>query len=477
MNTYDLAALSAFELSAVMTADLDSQLRRHFDKGPRQEDLTFAIWRPSSSTLRYTAVLGELLLPSSSDRILNGNAAFTGDYFSRVLAAVPDGAGIAFLHSHLKPGWQGMSYNDTVAERDRLAAAVAGRTGLPLLGLTWGTDGAWSARFWARTAPFKYERLDAAVVRVAGPDRLTLTFHPQLRPPPKVSAAQVATASVWGERAQEDLARVRVGIVGLGSVGSVVADALSRMGVSDLLFLDHDIIEERNLDRTLHAVPEDARVGTPKVAVAERGTTTSHTARDFRVRALPVSLLTDEGLAAALDCDVIICCVDRPWPRAILNAMAYAHLIPVIDGGIMTRVTPEGRPLNIDWRIHTVGPGRACMYCLGALLRSDVALDRDGMLDDPDYIRGLKPEDRERYNRRNVFAFSLAVAAHENLQLAGMIAGSSRIGGVGPQHYSAYPGEMTVSETTTCEPDCEIAALTATAVGLEVRPPVAGRAP
>lgn len=108
------------------------------------------------------------------------------------------------------------------------------------------------------------------------------------------------------------------------------------------------------------------------------------------------------------------------------------------------------------------------MYCVGALLRSDVSLDRDGMLDDPDYIQGLSPEDRERYNRRNVFPFSLAVAAHETLQLAGLISGSSRIGGIGPQHYSAYPGEMTAAETVACQDGCEIAALTAQAIELDL---------
>jgi hypothetical protein len=143
------------------------------------------------------------------------------------------------------------------------------------------------------------------------------------------------------------------------------------------------------------------------------------------------------------DCDTIICCVDRPAPRWLLNSIAYAHLIPVIDGGIFARATPDGQPLHVDWRIHTIGPGRACLLCLNALSRSDVALDHDGRLDDPDYIAGLSDTDRDRYNRRNVFPFSLAVAAHEILQLAGMLCGSDRIGGIGPQHYAAYPGTMT----------------------------------
>jgi hypothetical protein len=91
-------------------------------------------------------------------------------------------------------------------------------------------------------------------------------------------------------------------------------------------------------------------------------------------------------------------------------------------------------------------------------------LDRAGLLDDPDYLQGLSDEERERFNRRNVFAFSLAVAAHQVLQLVGLVAASARVGGIGPQHYAAYPGEMTVTPTRPCEPDCEIAALTAAAV-------------
>ena len=80
--------------------------------------------------------------------------------------------------------------------------------------------------------------------------------------------------------------------------------------------------------------------------------------------------------------------------RHVLNTLAYAHLIPVIDGGILARVNGLGNLQHIDWRIHTVGPGRACLYCLSALIRSDVALDRDGMLENPDYVTGLSPAGR-----------------------------------------------------------------------------------
>ena len=163
---------------------------------------------------------------------------------------------------------------------------------------------------------------------------------------------------------------------------------------------------------------------------------------------------------------MLISCVDRPWPRWILNMIAYAHLIPVIDGDILARVTPDGRPLHIDWRIHTVGPGRACLLCLSALLRSDAALDRDGLLDDPDYLCGLTAED---YDVTTAATSSPSACPWRRMRCyisLEMIAASQRVAGIGPQHYAAFPGEMTVTPTTPCEPDCEITALTATAVPL-----------
>jgi hypothetical protein len=466
MTYHEMDFLQGRELAVAMTGDLDSALRRHFAHEGLQEDLTFAIWRPSIGSRRMSFVLHQALLPDEEERILGGNVSFTSDYLSRVLASLEPGAGIALIHSHLGPGWQGMSEDDIVAERDRLAGAVSGRSRLPLLGLTWGTDGTWSARAWGRVAPFSYERIEIPVVRVAASDRLSLSFHPWLRPEPAELPAQVATLSVWGARAQADVARARVGLVGLGSVGSLVAEALSRLGVSDIVLIDHDRIELRNLDRTLHSNLADVEGQTHKVDVAARGIADSHTAETVEVSKLSTSLLTREGVEAALDCDVLICCVDRPWPRWILNAIAYAHLIPVVDGGIFARTTPEGRPLHIDWRIHSVGPGRACMVCLGALLRSDVGLDRDGLLDDPDYLAGLSAAARERSNRRNVFPFSLVVAGHQVLHFAGMIAGSARISGIGPQHYSAYPGDMLADPTSPCHDGCEISALLASAQSL-----------
>lgn len=465
MAAYDAFDFVNDELSVAMTDSISLEFANHLDKEPRQEDLTFFLWKPSNGDLRYTAVITELVLPADDDRILSGNVSFTGQYLNRVLANVSPGYGVGLAHSHLGPGWQGMSHDDVVAERDRLAGAVSGRTQLPVIGITRGTDGSWSGRAWLRAGRRQFDRLDASTVRVVGRS-LKITYHPKLRPEPAPRETQVATISVWGQRAQADLTRARVGIVGLGSVGSIVAESLSRVGIERVTFIDHDKIELRNLDRTLGATTHDADAQTLKVDVATRTAQASSTAENFQPNPVSLNLLTPRGVDAALDCDVLICCVDRPLPRFVLNVMSNAHLIPIIDGGILARTRTDGRPLHIDWRIHTVGPERACLHCLLALLRSDVSLDREGKLDDPDYIAGLPAADRERYERRNVFPFSLSVAAHETLQLVGLISGFERVGGIGPQHYMAYPGEMSAQPIRQCDPDCDLPQYTASCVDL-----------
>jgi sulfur carrier protein ThiS adenylyltransferase len=59
----------------------------------------------------------------------------------------------------------------------------------------------------------------------------------------------------------------RVGIAGLGGLGSAVAVALARMGVGTLVIADHDVVEPSNLNRQQYFVDQ---IGTPKArALAE----------------------------------------------------------------------------------------------------------------------------------------------------------------------------------------------------------------
>jgi molybdopterin/thiamine biosynthesis adenylyltransferase len=314
-------------------------------------------------------------------------------------------------------------------------------TGRPLLGLTLATaDGGWSARLWEKSEARIWQRRDCEVVKVVGP-RLRATFHPELRPAPAFREELTRTVSAWGGDAQATLARLRVAVIGLGSVGSIVAEALARMGIQHLRLIDFDAIERLNLDRVLHAGSNDAALGRAKVEVATGALRSSATAADARIDELALSVVEEEGFRAALDCDVLFSCVDRPWPRSVLNLVAYAHLVPVVDGGIIVSRTKRGRMRGADWRAHIAAPGRTCLECLGQYNPGLVQMEREGRLDDPTYIERLAEDDALRRNE-NVFAFSLGCASLEIAQFLSMVIAPSGIADYGAQMYHFTTGEL-----------------------------------
>ncbi len=438
--------------SVTLTDTLNAELLAHLIRPDGQEDLCFAVWYPSRGRSRTTAVLHGAVLPRDGERRVHGNAELLPVYFERVLqAALEAGGGLALLHSHPGSGWQDMSAPDVRAEKG-LAPAVMGATGLPLIGLTLAArNETWSARFWERTGPRRYRRFWCASVRVVG-DRLRVSYHPRLLTAPTPQPSQVRTVSAWGEAAQGDLTRLRVGIVGAGSVGSIIAEALARTGFHNILLLDFDAVHVGNLDRTLHARRHDADASRPKVTVVARGIRGSATASGFRVEPLQLSVCEEDGYRLALDCDVLFSCVDRPWPRGVLNFIAYAHLIPVIDGGIFVSRTKNGALRGADWKAHIVTHGHRCLRCLGQYEPGLVAAERSGELDTPSYIESL-PTDHPVRAKENVFAFSLAAASLEVLQLIMLAVGTSGLGPPGPQNYHLTTGEIDLGEHT-CDTGC-----------------------
>jgi hypothetical protein len=293
------------------------------------------------------------------------------------------------VHSHPDGrGWQGLSRDDHAAEAGHAAQAVV-MTGLPLLGLTYATgDDSYSARLWDRSGPRQYTPLWCENVRVTG-DRIQVSWNTGMRPAPRFRPVLERTISAWGPETQADLARLHIGIIGTGSVGAIVAEALARTDIEWITLLDFDTVQAVNLDRLLHASPGDARLARAKIETLARALRRSATAERPRIETLELSVTEPAGFAAALDCDVLFSCVDRPWPRAVLNMAAYAHLVPVVDGGILIRGQRGRRMTGAEWRSHLAAPGRACLECLGQYDPATVTVERAGLLDDPSYLAGL----------------------------------------------------------------------------------------
>ena len=440
------------ETSVAMTATTEETLARRLVRDDGQEDICLATYRPSTGLSRFSALVRAVVPPGCGDRLVHGNATVTADYILRAAeAAQEDQSGLVLLHSH--PGasrWQPMSGPDRECEAS-YANLVREITGLPLVGMTLATGNrTWSARHWDIGVGRAVGYTHSTNVRIIG-DRLTVSWNDAVQPPPQLRDSQIRTVSAWGERAQADLVRRRVLVVGAGSVGLDVLVRLAASGLLDLTVMDFDLVEAHNLDRLIGAARRDVRLRRPKIHVALREAMEAATADRCSIQVSDRSICEPEGLRIALDHDLIFSCVDRPWPRAVLNSLAYSDLIPVIDGGIAIDTFEGGEMRNATWRSHVVKPGRPCMSCNRQLGLGLVALDRQGLLDDPAYIQRAR-ESVIPVNP-NVAPLSVNVAASLLAQYVSFGVAPASFGDPGPLQYALSTHHLECRDDAT-KPHC-----------------------
>ncbi len=164
---------------------------------------------------------------------------------------------------------------------------------------------------------------------------------------------------VFGREGQDKLASTKVGVVGVGGLGSQVCQSLAFLGVNQYVLVDDDHTETTNLNRLIGASPEDALAHTAKVTVAERAI--KSISPDAQVTALKVNLRTKQAFEALRQCNLIFGCVDGDGARYVLTEYAAAYSIPLID--CATDIDVETGLFG--GRIVFAIPGEFCALCAG----------------------------------------------------------------------------------------------------------------
>jgi ThiF family len=183
--------------------------------------------------------------------------------------------------------------------------------------------------------------------------------------PPNGHLDSVATYDrqirMFGNAGQTRLAAAKVAIVGLGGVGSLVAEFLGRLGVGRFLLIDGDVVEHSNLSRICGADVADADNGTPKVDVAAR------VIRQANPRA-DVSTIRDDvakqSVAKELTaCDYIFLAADSMRARLLVNALVQQYLIPAVQMGAKVRTDEKGKIIDVMSANRPLRPGPGCLWC------------------------------------------------------------------------------------------------------------------
>jgi molybdopterin/thiamine biosynthesis adenylyltransferase len=165
-----------------------------------------------------------------------------------------------------------------------------------------------------------------------------------------------------GAEGQGRVEKAVVGIVGLGGLGSIIAQQLSHLGVRSFVLVDDDRVERSNLNRLVGATARD--VGHLKAELAARQIRNINPASN--PLAVPMNVRSSKALARLVECDFVFGCVDTDSGRLIVNEVANAYLIPYIDCGVGIEAL-EGRISEAGGRVVVWVPGRPCLLCAGEI--------------------------------------------------------------------------------------------------------------
>lgn len=188
----------------------------------------------------------------------------------------------------------------------------------------------------------------------------------QLTPSPnhgRTLAAEVYDRQIrmFGKAGQEQLAKCRVGIIGLGGIGSLVVEYLARLGVGNFLLVDNDRVEESNLSRIVGASFSDALDEITKVTVASRLIASANDRAHVDVLTEDVA---KESVAKALTtCDYIFLAADSMRARLVFNALVHQYLIPGVQLGSKIRSNSAGELVDVMSANRPVRPGHGCLWC------------------------------------------------------------------------------------------------------------------
>lgn len=136
------------------------------------------------------------------------------------------------------------------------------------------------------------------------------------------------------ERGQKKLLGSRAAVVGIGALGTVIANHLVRSGVGYVRLIDRDYVQLSNLQRQCLFTEEDASLNLPKAAAAQKRLKEINSTIEIEGFITDLNLDNAEELLSGVD--VIVDGTDNFMTRYLINDVAIKNNIPWIYGGAVS---------------------------------------------------------------------------------------------------------------------------------------------
>ena len=163
---------------------------------------------------------------------------------------------------------------------------------------------------------------------------------------------QILFSSI-GTEGQREIRTKHVLIIGVGALGSSIAEMLCRSGIGNLTIIDRDYVEKSNLQRQQLYTEQDAKERIPKAAAAERRLMEIN--RECSIKSIVGDATVELLEQLAKSVDIIMDATDNMEIRMIVNDIAVKHEIPWIYGACV----------GSSGMSYTIVPGETpCLHCL-----------------------------------------------------------------------------------------------------------------
>lgn len=244
--------------------------------------------------------------------------------------------------------------------------------------LVFGSGGAFDGRVWyldERNDKLTYRSLDEIIV-LDYPYRRWMNVN-------RKTTARLSSASThmldrqilaFGKEGQIMLSGITAVIVGVGGLGSILAEGLARLGVSRFILVDMDDAEISNLNRFMGMTFSDAKSQISKVAIIMREILNINP--NAEVEPIHDSVLKPEVLQRIKMADIVVLSTDNLRSRACTHELCLQYGIPLFSTGTVINADPKtGRIQDLVGEYQVVIPGQdgGCLYCTQTLDSREVS--------------------------------------------------------------------------------------------------------
>ncbi|RJG00974.1 ThiF family adenylyltransferase [Noviherbaspirillum sedimenti] len=358
--------------SLAFSAPQHAAVKAHLFPGDGKEAAAILLCSRVVGT-RIKLLVQEYLLVSHEDCERHQDfLSWPGDYVEQALGlADQDDLSIILLHSH-PGGLFAFSQADRESDAQVMPAIFAGRAKRHKDTIWHGSaimleDGAMRAQLYDE----HYRAMAVDMVGVYGDD-LRFFWVPDRFVPTTTSRPMA-----FSDAMSDELGRLSVCVVGTSGTGSIVAEQVARLGFGEVILIDYDRMEKKNLNRILNSTLHDAQTRRLKVDVISEAIQSCRS--QVSVKAIPTGIGCRDAILEAAMADVVFCCVDSHEGRQICDLMASAFLQPLFDVGVTIPVRQRGPDLfsilEVAGRIDYVWPGGSTLADRGVFTPSSVAAE------------------------------------------------------------------------------------------------------